>query len=65
MEHIKVHVDATGTVTIRVNGKSETITLNESGDAVLDLYGLSAKTYPVDVTYNGNDNYNKSSANSK
>ena len=61
VEHITVHVNATGNVTIRVNGKSETITLN-NGVAELDVYNLTANTYTVDVTYNGNDNYNKSSA---
>ena len=62
VEHIKVHVNATGTVTIRVNGKSETVTLDDNGDARLNVSGLAANTYTVDVTYNGNDNYNKSSA---
>ena len=61
VEHIKVHVNATGTVTIKVNGKSQTITLN-NGTAELNLTNLVANTYAVDVTYNGNDNYSKSSA---
>ncbi len=60
-EHITVHVDAEGNVTITVNGKSETIIL-DNGVAELDVYNLAAKTYTVDVTYNGNENYNKSSA---
>jgi hypothetical protein len=33
-----------------------------NGVAELDVYNLTANTYTVDVTYNGNDNYNKSSA---
>ncbi len=63
VEHIEVYVNASGNVTITVNGKSKTIILNESGKAGLDVYNLSAKTYTVDVVYNGNDNYTKSSAN--
>lgn len=63
VEHIEVYVNASGNVTITVNGKSETIVLNESGKAALDVYNLPAKTYTVDVVYNGNDNYSKSYAN--
>ena len=49
-------------MTIRVNGRSETIPLDGNGDAELDVSQLAANTYTVEVTYNGNDNYNKSSA---
>jgi len=63
VEHIEVYVNASGNVTITVNGKSETIVLNESGKAALDVYNLSAKTYTVDVVYNGNDNYTTTYAN--
>ena len=80
IEHIKVYVNATGNVTIFVDGRNATIELNESdvpatilraiintiseykGKAALDVYNLDVGKYPVDVVYNGNENYNKATA---
>ena len=80
IEHIKVYVNATGNVTIFVDGRNVTIELNESdvpatilraiintiseykGKAALDVYNLNVGKYPVDVVYNGNENYNKATA---
>ncbi|MBE6506252.1 MAG: Ig-like domain repeat protein, partial [Methanobrevibacter millerae] len=76
MEHIIVHVNAEGNVTIRVNGTERTIVLrtDDSGFIILRaslddtpsydgkaheyIYNLKPGEYPVEVTYNGNDNYN-------
>ena len=80
IEHIIVHVNAPGNVTIRVNNTEVTIVLKEGEGgkdilrtsvpriptydvkATLDVYNLAAGTYPVEVTYNGAENYNKASA---
>ena len=80
IEHIKVYVNATGNVTIFVDGRNKTIELNESdvaatilraivnaiseykGKAALDVYDLNVGEYPVEVIYNGNENYNKAFA---
>ena len=79
VEHIIVHVNAEGNVTIRVNGTSETIVLrtDDSGYVILRagphddssydgkaheyIYNLKVGEYPVEVTYNGNANYNSAS----
>ena len=78
VEYIIVHVNAEGNVTIKVNGKTvEEITLNNGnhvlkasrwdvpnydGKATVEAYNLEAGKYPVEVTYNGNNNYNKATA---
>ncbi|MBQ6512857.1 Ig-like domain repeat protein [Methanobrevibacter sp.] len=80
IEHIKVFVNATGNVTIFVDGRNKTIELSESdvpatilraivdaiseykGKAALDVYDLNVGEYPVEVIYNGDENYNKASA---
>ena len=79
VEHIRVHVNAEGDVTIRVIGTGivETISLENGekdiilragpsdsyeGNATLNIYNLRGGRYPVEVTYNGNGNYNKLTA---
>jgi autotransporter-associated beta strand protein len=49
-----------GTVTIRVDGTplATPFTLNSSGQAVISLPDLPLGTRLIDVTYNGDDNYN-------
>ena len=77
VEYIIVNVNATGNVTIKVNGSERTIILEEgeggkdilrtivnaieefNGKATLEVHNLNVGEYPVEVTYNGNDNYNK------
>ena len=81
VEHIIVHSNAEGNVTIKVNGQEVTIVLSEGegghavlraarwdvpeydGKATLDVYGLPVGNYPVEVTFNGNENYNKLTVN--
>ena len=58
---IKINVlpfDAYGNVTIKFNGKSETINFNASQTIVHDLGVLGAGDYNVTVIYNGNAKYN-------
>ena len=50
--------DAYGNVTIKFNGKSETINFNASQTIVHDLGVLGAGDYNVTVIYNGNAKYN-------
>ena len=81
VEHIIVHSNAEGNVTIKVNGQEVTIVLSEGegghavlraarwdvpeydGKATLDVYGLPVGNYPVEVTFNGNENYNELTVN--
>lgn len=57
-EKITVYVpkDATGTVTITVNGKKYTSPVKE-GKAVFSISGLKAGNYTVNARYNGDDKY--------
>ena len=58
---IKIDVlpfDANGNVTIKFNGKSETINFNASQTIVYDLGVLGIGDYEVTVIYNGNAKYN-------
>ena len=58
---IKIDVlpfDANGNVTIKFNGKSETISFNASQTIVYDLGVLGIGDYEVTVIYNGNAKYN-------
>ena len=58
---IKIDVlpfDANGNVTIKFNGKSETVSFNASQTIVYDLGVLSIGDYEVTVIYNGNAKYN-------
>ncbi|MEE0025313.1 Ig-like domain-containing protein, partial [Methanobrevibacter sp.] len=57
---VSVLDDATGTITIDVNGKSHTETI-DSGKAVFNIGDLAAKDYTVDVTYSGDNRYNVNS----
>ncbi|SDA60724.1 Ig-like domain repeat protein, partial [Methanobrevibacter millerae] len=79
VEHIIIRVNAEGNVTVKVNGTEHTIVLktDDSGVVILRagptqtydgkahvyLYNLLAGEYPVEVTFNGNDNYNTATAN--
>ena len=58
---IKIDVlpfDANGNVTIKFNGKSETVSFNASQTIVYDLGVLGIGDYEVTVIYNGNVKYN-------
>ena len=58
---IKIDVlpfEANGNVTIKFNGKSETINFNASQTIVYDLGVLGVGDYEVTVIYNGNAKYN-------
>ena len=58
---IKIDVlpfDANGNVTIKFNGKSETVSFNASQTIVYDLGVLGIGDYEVTVIYNGNAKYN-------
>ena len=58
---IKIDVlpfDANGNVTIKFNGKSETVSFNASQTIVYDLGVLGVGDYGVTVIYNGNAKYN-------
>ena len=53
--------DATGSVSIVVNGKTYTAAIN-NGKATLDVSGLTKGTYTVTASYAGNDKYLAKSA---
>ena len=53
--------DATGSVSIVVNGKTYTASINK-GKATLDVSGLTKGTYTVTASYAGNDKYLAKSA---
>lgn len=50
--------DATGKVTVSVNGQTYTAAV-EGGQAIVDVPGLKAGDYKVKVNYEGNGNYSK------
>ena len=50
--------DATGKVTVSLNGQNYTATVH-GGQASVDVYGLKAGDYGVKITYNGAGNYSK------
>ena len=74
VEQIRVNVNARGNVTVRVNGQAVyELTLenghyvlratrsgnsNYQGSATVDVENLNVGKYLVEVTYNGNDDYN-------
>ena len=65
IEYLQVLVNASGNVTIWVNGSNTTVVLEveqfgtiDKGKAKLNLEGLDVGTYPVEVWYNGNEFYN-------
>ncbi|WP_407420898.1 Ig-like domain repeat protein [Methanobrevibacter sp.] len=51
-------LNATGNVTFILNGKEETIYLNE-GKGNVTISDLANKNYTVELTYNGDENYQK------
>ena len=53
---VSVPKDATGTVTITVNGKNYTAPVKD-GKAVFSIPGLKAGNYTVQARYNGDDKY--------
>ena len=55
--------DATGNVTVNINGKDYTVPI-ENGTAKLDISDLPAGSYPVKATYPGNDKYESKTVNS-
>ena len=57
---VNVLDDATGTITIDVDGKSHTETI-DGGKAVFNIGDLAAKDYTVDVSYSGDNRYNVNS----
>ena len=73
VEVITITCDVPGTVNVTVNGITETLELNgeskeilfaafsnilkSENKATLSLYNLKAGQYPVEVVYNGNENY--------
>ena len=78
VEHIIVHVNAEGNVTVKVNGQIVNVTLNNGqailratlfdsykGNATVHVYNLPVGSYPVEATFNGNENYNKATANAE
>ncbi|WP_296866495.1 Ig-like domain-containing protein [uncultured Methanobrevibacter sp.] len=50
--------DATGKVTVSLNGQNYTATV-QAGQASVDVFGLKAGDYGVKVTYDGAGNYSK------
>lgn len=74
VEYIIITSNAPGNVTVMINGVEEVVELTLGGNKVLratrgpatyngkstvDVYNLGAGNYVVDVTYNGDENYNK------
>ena len=78
VEHIIVHVNAEGNVTVKVDNRTvEEISLENGevtlrasrwnvpdykGNATVNVEGLDAGHYPVVAIFNGNENYNKATA---
>ena len=78
VEHIIVHVNAEGNVTVKVDNRTvEEISLENgevtlrasrwnvpeyNGNATVNVEGLDAGHYPVVAIFNGNENYNKATA---
>ena len=61
---VNVPSDATGSVTITVNGKDYTVAI-VNGKVVQTISGLGAGSYDVTVKYVGDNNYNASSNSAK
>ena len=59
---VTVNPEATGTVDITVNGKTETLNIIK-GKATLNVAGLNAGHYTVTATYFGNTNFDASTVN--
>ena len=56
---VKVPKDATGNVTVTVDGKDYTVPVAD-GKGTLVIPGLKAQNYTVDAVYNGDDKYESS-----
>ena len=54
---VQVQTNATGYVTVNVNGTSYTIALNSTGAGSINITGLGNGTYYVYATYLGDDQY--------
>ena len=54
---VQVQTNATGYVTVNVNGTSYTIALNSTGAGSINITGLGNGTYYVHATYIGDDQY--------
>ena len=61
---VTVPSDATGTVTVEIDGKPYTANIS-AGKALIVVPDLEAGAYDVDVTYNGDDKYESSSNSTK
>ena len=62
-ENINVHVNATGNVTVKINGKTiEDYKVLEDNSTQITLDNWAAGVYNVEVIYNGNENYTKARA---
>ncbi len=61
---VSVPGDATGTITISVDGKKYTANI-VSGEAVFKVPGLTKGNYKVDVSYSGDNNYDGNATVSK
>ena len=59
--NVVLPADANGTVTITVNGKSETVDVVAGQPVELTVSDLGSGTYDVDVSYSGNGKYNANS----
>uniref|UniRef100_UPI00388D6DAF Ig-like domain repeat protein n=1 Tax=Methanobrevibacter sp. TaxID=66852 RepID=UPI00388D6DAF len=57
---IELPEDATGNVTVSIDGKNQTVPV-KGGKAVVDISGLEPGQHTVDVKYSGDDNYGPAS----
>ncbi|MBR6993776.1 MAG: Ig-like domain repeat protein, partial [Methanobrevibacter sp.] len=55
-EHIIIKVNTGGNVTVKVNGTETILNITSSGNETY-VYDLAVGNYPVEVTFNGNENY--------
>lgn len=56
VEHITITVNTNGTVTVKVAGTETTLNITTEGNETF-VYDLAVGNYPVEVTFNGNENY--------
>ncbi|MBE6497441.1 MAG: Ig-like domain repeat protein [Methanobrevibacter sp.] len=50
--------DATGNITLTVNGETYVYPLDENGKAIVKIPNINAETSPYTITYSGDDKYN-------
>ena len=50
--------DATGNITLTVNGETDVYPLDENGAATVKIPNINAETSPYTITYSGDDKYN-------